>query len=164
MIVPLEALPRLRKQHQSKTIVLGSGVFDLLHCGHVAYLQALRKHGDIVVVMVKSDERVRAGKGPTRPILPEADRATMVDALKGIDYVFVAPHIDFAGMVVDPVYQKVLTMLQPDVFYSTNSLWKQLEQVGGTKVILGDRPAHERLRSTTDIITHVLNKTKTAKH
>lgn len=155
MIVQLADLSTLRKRFRGQTIVLGSGVFDLLHRGHMQYLQNLRQHGDVVVVMVKSDERVRMGKGPDRPILPEDDRAVMVDAVKGVDYVFVSPHIDFRGHVVDPVYRKVLAALEPDAFYTTNALWKQLESIGDVRVIVGERPTQEALRSTTDIIAHI---------
>lgn len=117
MILSFDQLADFRKQHKDETIVLGSGVFDLLHYGHVQYLQGLRQYGDIVVAMVKSDARVRIGKGSTRPILPEDDRVAMVDAVKGVDVAFVAPHFSFdKSATVDPTYKAVLDALQPDVF------------------------------------------------
>jgi cytidyltransferase-like protein len=155
MIVPFAELAALRQQHTDASIVLGSGVFDLLHRGHITYLQRLREHGDIVVVMVKPDERVRFGKGTDRPVLPEADRAAMVDAVKGVDYVFVPPHMDWRGKPIDPMYEAVLTALKPTVFYTTNPFWEQLEHVGGARVVIDSQPKREPLRSTTSIIAHI---------
>jgi cytidyltransferase-like protein len=154
MIVQFSELSALRVRHLGKSFVLGSGVFDLLHRGHIAYLKDLATHGDITVVMIKPDERVRIGKGPERPILPEEDRAAMVNAVKGVDYVLVAPSIDFRGTTIDPAYVQVIEALKPDTFYTTNPFWRQLEPLG-IKVIIGTRPADESLRSTTAIIEHI---------
>ncbi len=156
MIITLENLPALRELYKDKKIVLGSGVFDFLHYGHVLYLQSLGKHGDISVAMVKSDARVRVGKGDQRPVLPEEDRALMVDAVKGIDFTFIAPHHDFTRTGIDPMYKEVLDTLQPDIFYSTNPFWKQLESyTKRTKVIIGDRETNQPRRSSTAIIEHL---------
>lgn len=157
MIVPFSALPQLREEHRDKAIVLASGVFDLLHRGHVAYLDRLRRFGDITVVMIKPDARVSIGKGPLRPVLPEAHRASVVDGLKSVDYTFIAPHIDFAGSQVDPMYKAAFAALQPDVFYSTNPTWQTLDKLGATKVIIAERPdtVTEPLSSTTAIIEHI---------
>lgn len=158
MIISFDDLAKFREAHKDQTIVLGSGVFDLIHRGHVAYLQGLREYGDIVVVLVKSDARVRAGKGPSRPMLPEDDRVAMVDAIKGVDAAFVAPHVDFAGTDFDPMYKAVLDALKPDVFQSTNPVWQKLAGYGNTKVIITERPNKTPLRSTTDIIAHVKSR------
>lgn len=155
MIVTLKNLPALRELYKDKKIVLGSGVFDFLHYGHVLYLQSLAKYGDIVVAMVKSDERVRIGKGEQRPVLPEEDRALMVDAVKGVDFTFIAPHVDFAPGI-DPMYKMALDALQPDVFYTTNPFWKQLQDYRPkTKVVIGDRDKNQPKRSSTEIIEHL---------
>ena len=156
MIIKLENLPALRELYKDKKIVLGSGVFDFLHYGHVLYLQSLADHGDITVAMVKSDARVRIGKGEQRPVLPEEDRALMVDAIKGVDFTFIAPHIDFIPGEIDPTYKSVLDSLKPDVFYSTNPVWKQLEQYcKNLKVVIGDRDTNKPRRSSTEIIEHL---------
>jgi rfaE bifunctional protein nucleotidyltransferase chain/domain len=70
-------------------VVLTNGVFDLLHPGHLAYLREARALGDLLVVGVNADESVRRLKGPSRPLLPEADRAEMVAALEPVDLVTV---------------------------------------------------------------------------
>ena len=64
-----------------KTVVFTNGVFDLLHPGHVRYLQAARDQGDVLIVAVNSDRSVRGNKGPDRPVTPEAERAEILAAL-----------------------------------------------------------------------------------
>jgi len=89
-----------------KTIVFTNGVFDLLHLGHVRYLQQARALGDALVVGVNSDRSVRAIKGPSRPIVPEDERAEVLAALACVDAVVVfdgdTPH-------------DLIAALQPDV-------------------------------------------------
>ena len=70
-----------------KTVVFTNGVFDLLHPGHVRYLQHARSLGDALIVGLNSDRSVRANKGPTRPITPEAERAEILAALACVDAV-----------------------------------------------------------------------------
>src|ERR1044072_1617324 len=71
------------------TVVMTNGVFDLLHPGHVRYLQAARREGDALIVAVNSDRSVRANKGPSRPILPESERAELLQPLALVDAVVV---------------------------------------------------------------------------
>lgn len=158
MIVSIEELSELRRRFKDKKIVLASGVFDLLHRGHAEYLRVAKELGDVLVVMVKSDERVRTSKGPNRPMLPEVDRAVMVDSLKGVNFTFISPHIPFKNVEMDPVYKKVFKALQPDIFYSTNAKWSELERLGIGKIVIAPRPTDEKLRSTTSIIAHVQAK------
>src|SRR5262245_11104953 len=70
-------------------VVMTNGVFDLLHPGHVRYLQAARREGDALIVAVNSDRSVRANKGPTRPITPELERAELLEALSAVDAVVI---------------------------------------------------------------------------
>jgi rfaE bifunctional protein nucleotidyltransferase chain/domain len=89
-----------------KTIVFTNGVFDLLHPGHLRYLQHARSLGDALIVGINSDRSVRANKGGNRPITPEGERAETLDALSCVDAVVVfdedTPHA-------------IITALQPDV-------------------------------------------------
>ncbi len=78
---------KLRDEKHS--VVLTNGVFDLLHPGHLRYLQAARAEGDALIVAINSDRSVRAIKGPSRPITPEEERAEILDALACIDAVVV---------------------------------------------------------------------------
>jgi rfaE bifunctional protein nucleotidyltransferase chain/domain len=72
-----------------KTIVFTNGCFDILHVGHVRYLQAARELGDCLILGLNSDQSVRALKGPTRPINNQTDRAEVLSALSAVDYVVI---------------------------------------------------------------------------
>src|SRR5689334_2888274 len=88
-IVARKELSEILASHQrsGRKIVLANGCFDTLHVGHIRYLEGARHEGDILVVAVNSDASVCALKGPGRPILPESARATLVAALRSVDYV-----------------------------------------------------------------------------
>lgn len=88
-VVSRTALSKLIEQLQARgrRIVFTNGCFDLLHPGHVRYLERAKSLGDILVVAVNADESVRRLKGPTRPVLPESDRSEVVAALCCVDYV-----------------------------------------------------------------------------
>ena len=87
-------------------LVFTNGVFDLLHPGHVRYLGEARALGDALVVAVNSDRSVRAIKGPSRPINPEADRAEVLSALSSVDAVVVFDEDDPRAIIAE---------IQPDV-------------------------------------------------
>jgi rfaE bifunctional protein nucleotidyltransferase chain/domain len=93
-------------RHDGKTIVFTNGVFDLLHPGHVRYLQDARHEGDALIVGVNSDRSVREIKGPERPLTPEAERAEVLAALACVDAVVIFDE-------ADP--QQIIDRLQPDV-------------------------------------------------
>lgn len=76
---------------KGKTLVVTNGCFDLLHLGHIRYLQAARSLGDFLLVGLNGDESVKALKGPTRPLNPEADRAEVLAALACVDAVTIFP-------------------------------------------------------------------------
>jgi D-beta-D-heptose 7-phosphate kinase/D-beta-D-heptose 1-phosphate adenosyltransferase len=89
-----------------RSIVFTNGVFDLLHPGHVRYLQAARGEGDVLVVGVNSDRSVRSNKGPNRPVIPEQERAEVVSSLACVDAV---------AIFDDETPAAIITRLQPDV-------------------------------------------------
>jgi len=89
-----------------RTIVFTNGVFDILHPGHLRYLQAARRHGDVLIVGLNSDASVRRNKGPSRPINPEAERAEVLEALECVDAVSVFDEDTPAD---------IIRRLQPDV-------------------------------------------------
>jgi len=95
-----------RNRRARRTVVFTNGVFDLLHPGHVRYLRAARREGDVLIVAVNSDRSVRAIKGPTRPVNPEEERAEVVAALACVDAVVVFD---------DETPQQIVSRLQPDV-------------------------------------------------
>jgi D-glycero-beta-D-manno-heptose 1-phosphate adenylyltransferase len=89
-----------------RSIVFTDGVFDLLHPGHVRYLQAARREGDVLVVGVSSDRSVRANKGPGRPVIPEDERAEIVFSLACVEVV---------AIFDDDTPAAIVSRLQPDV-------------------------------------------------
>jgi rfaE bifunctional protein nucleotidyltransferase chain/domain len=93
-------------RHAGKRVVFTNGVFDLLHPGHVRYLQAARREGDALIVGVNSDRSVRAIKGPTRPITPELERAEILAALDCVDVAIVFD---------EDTPAEIIRRIQPDV-------------------------------------------------
>jgi rfaE bifunctional protein nucleotidyltransferase chain/domain len=93
-------------RREGRRVVFTNGVFDLLHPGHVRYLQAARAEGDVLIVAVNADSSVRANKGPTRPIVPEAERAEVLAALACVDAVVI-----FA----EDTPAEIIRRIQPDV-------------------------------------------------
>ncbi|MBK8179765.1 MAG: adenylyltransferase/cytidyltransferase family protein [Planctomycetes bacterium] len=76
-----------RRARSGLRVVLANGCFDLLHVGHVRYLEDARSRGDLLVVALNSDASVRANKGPGRPVIPLEERAEIVASLRAVDYV-----------------------------------------------------------------------------
>ncbi len=132
-----------------RTIALANGCFDILHVGHVRYLEASAAEADVLVVGINDDESVRGLKGEGRPILAEADRAELVAALRAVDYVVI-----FSGPTVAPM----LTALRPDVHckgtdYTVESVPERetVRAYGGRTAIVGDPKAH----STRDLLRRI---------
>ena len=148
-IRPLEELPDLLK---GKNVVLANGCFDILHVGHLRYLQGARTLGDVLVVAINSDKSMRSIKDPGRPILAEDERVTLVSALRCVDYVVL-----FDG----PDVSRVLDVLRPEIHakgtdYTEETVPErnQVLSYGGTVRIVGDPKEH----STRDIIERILSR------
>ena len=132
-----------------RTIAFANGCFDLLHVGHVRYLQAAADEGDRLVVAVNDDRSVAALKGPRQPILPEAERAELVAALSSVDYVV---------LFGDATVERLLTRLKPDVHckgtdYTVDSVPERAVVLayGGRTAIVGDPMTH----ATRDLIARI---------
>ncbi|MEO8862759.1 MAG: adenylyltransferase/cytidyltransferase family protein [Candidatus Saccharimonadales bacterium] len=155
MIVSLKNLADVRTQHKDEKIILTSGTFDLLHAGHLRYLEAIKSLGDVVVVLLSGDDRIKLRKGPKRPIIPETDRAQMLDALKVVDYVLIDPATSPPDQI-DPVHAEIVNELQPDM-YATDGrdlrFWNIMEE---SKLVIIPRVEVDGLASTTEIIDHIL--------
>lgn len=107
VLSPVEARQACaRWQSRGSTVVLTNGCFDLLHVGHVRYLQQARALGRLIVA-VNSDASTRALKGPSRPIVPERERAELLSALRCVDLVTIFD---------DSTAEVILELLRPDVY------------------------------------------------
>lgn len=134
------------------SIAFANGAFDLLHVGHIRYLDGARKEADRLIVAVNSDASIRGLKGPSRPILREADRAELVAALRAVDYVVIFD---------EPTVTPLLELLRPDVHckgtdYTVDTVPERetVRAYGGRIAIVGDPKDH----STTDLLSRLLPK------
>ncbi len=137
-----------RDRAEGLTIAFANGCFDLLHVGHVRYLQAAAAEADRLIVAINDDETA-GRKGPGRPILTAAARATLVAALRGVDYVVVFP---------EPTVTPLLLLLEPDVHckgtdYTAESVPERetVRGYGGRVAIVGDPKDH----STRDLLAKI---------
>jgi rfaE bifunctional protein nucleotidyltransferase chain/domain len=125
---------------EGKRVVLANGVFDLLHVGHVRYLEAARALGDVLVVGVNSDASTRAYKGPTRPIVPEAERAEVVAALACTDWVVVFEESDARSLI--RALRPEVHAKGTDYTAATVPEREEVEAYGGKVAITGDPKDH----------------------
>ncbi len=96
-------------------IILTQGTYDMVHIGHARYFEAAKKHGQILIVGVDSDEKVRARKGPDRPVVPEAERLEMVTHLRSVDVVYLKPH--------KAPRWNLIKVIRPDVLVATKETY-----------------------------------------
>src|SRR3989338_7618429 len=100
-------------------IVLTSGTYDMAHIGHARYFGEAKKHGDILIVGVDSDEKVRARKGPDRPVVPQAERLEMVTHLRSVDVVYLKKH-------KAPRWH-LIKLIRPDTLVATKRTYSRLD-------------------------------------
>ena len=150
----LEAVARDRAA--GRTIAFANGCFDLLHVGHVRYLQGARQEGDVLVVGINSDRSVAALKAPGRPVLRAEARCELVAALECVDYVVVFDELTAEG---------VLRELRPDVHckgtdYSRETVPERevMKSLGGAVRIVGDAKVH----STRALLAEIARRTVTS--
>ena len=124
-----------------RTLAFANGCFDLLHVGHVRYLQGAAAEADRLIVAVNTDASVRGLKGPDRPVQPEQDRAELVAALRGVSYVV---------LFSDPNVERLLLLLKPDVHckgtdYTVDTVPERgvVLAYGGRTAIVGDPKNHD---------------------
>lgn len=153
-IIPREAVCTTGEQlrRAGRRMVFANGCFDILHVGHVRYLQEARRCGDVLVVGVNSDRAVTALKGPGRPILPAEGRAELVAALEAVDYVVIFDSLTAAEILLD---------LRPDVHckgtdYTEESVPEKevVQSFGGAVRIVGDPKSH----STRELLAEIARR------
>lgn len=152
-IISWEKLPRWREsiRQSGRKLVVTNGCFDLLHLGHVTYLEAARNQGDLLLVGVNGDDGVRQLKGPSRPVNSETDRAAVLAALQSVDGVCI---------FMEKTATRFLAHAQPDIYvkggdYTLETLnqdeRRTVEQDGGRIVIQPFVPG----KSTTSILEKI---------
>lgn len=99
-----------------KKIVLAGGCFDVLHPGHVVFLEKAKNSGDILIVLLESDEKVKLLKGSSRPFHNQKERAQVLSALKSVDYLIMLPFMES-----DQKYDQLIEKIKPDVIAATSS-------------------------------------------
>lgn len=136
-------------RRENRTIAFANGCFDLLHVGHVRYLAAAAQEADVLIVAINDDQSVRQLKGDGRPILPAADRAELLTALRFVDYVVIFP---------EPTVGPLLEAIRPDVHckgtdYTLDSVPERavVRGYGGRIAIVGDPKDH----STRDLLARI---------
>jgi rfaE bifunctional protein nucleotidyltransferase chain/domain len=138
----------IARRHGAR-IVFANGCFDVLHVGHVRYLEAARALGDLLVVGVNSDEQARRLKGEGRPYVPERERAEVVASLRAVDLVTVFP---------EPTVEALLLAIRPDIHakgtdYTEETVPERrvVLSYGGRVLIVGDPKDH----SSTEMLSRV---------
>ena len=138
-----------RARAAGRTIAFANGCFDLLHVGHIRYLESAAAEADLLVVAINDDESVRVLKGPGRPIMNAADRAELVAALRAVNYVVIFS---------EPTVGALLEALHPDVHckgtdYTVDSVPERaiVEAYGGRTAIVGDPKDH----STRELLSRI---------
>ena len=134
------------EKKKGRSVVLANGCFDLLHAGHVRYLQGARSLGDLMVVGINSDDEVARLKGQGRPILPERDRAEIVASIEVVDLVTIFD---------EPTVTELLLAIRPDIHakgtdYTEETVPERdvVRSFGGHVRIVGDPKDH----STSELI------------
>lgn len=110
----IEIANQLNKNN--KRIVLVGGCFDILHVGHIRFLQGARQQGDMVMVLLEDDESIRKRKGEGRPISSQKERAEILAALSSTDYIVLLPHLK-----TDGEYDMLTQSIKPDIIATTKN-------------------------------------------
>lgn len=152
-IFSLDQLDNLIKKLHHKKIVLVGGCFDLLHLGHVSFLKKAKEKGDLLIVLLESDQSIRRLKGRGRPIHSQRVRAEILTELKSVDYVLMLDEIK-----EDEGYDKIVEKLKPEIIATTkgdkNDFHKKRQAKNvGAKLLYVTEPIKDH--STTRIIKSI---------
>ena len=141
-----------KARQQGKKIVTTNGCFDILHVGHLRYLQEAKKLGDILIVAINSDDSVREIKGDKRPLIPENERAEILAALECVDYVMIFPELN-------PI--PFLQVLRPDIHvkggdYTLDQIIEReaVESMGGELRLMPGVPG----KATSNLIKLIVDR------
>lgn len=142
-----------------KKIIMVSGCYDIVHLGHARFLFDAKKHGDILIVSVGSDKTLRQLKGPSRPVMDEQYRASMLASLIPVDYVVIDEEDTIMPYRIN--FEKLLSIIKPEYFAVNNNdksieIKRDLVARYGTKLIIID-VISTAITSTTEIIDKIKN-------
>ena len=142
---------RQRWKRQGKTVVFTNGCYDLLHPGHIRLLEQARSLGDVLILALNSDASTRRAKGPTRPLIPERERAELASALEAVDAV---------ALFDEDTPRELIASLLPDVLVK-GADWshfvagrEEVEAAGGKVLTVALEPGY----STTNIVERMINQ------
>lgn len=115
-ILTIDQAVRLSTQlkQEGKTIILAGGCFDILHSGHISFLDAAKKQGDLLFILLESDDNVRKIKGQGRPVNSQKNRSIVLSVLPSVDYI-----VPLKGMTKNDEYDKLIVQIKPDVIAMT---------------------------------------------
>jgi D-glycero-beta-D-manno-heptose 1-phosphate adenylyltransferase len=141
----------IARKHGAR-IVLANGCFDILHVGHIRYLEGAKQLGDVLVVGVNSDEQVRAQKGEGRPLVPERERAEIIAAIRAVDFVTI---------FTEPTVEQLLLSIRPDIHakgtdYTEDTVPERdvVRSFGGRVMIVGDPKDHSSTEMAKKVISN----------
>ncbi|HUD04361.1 MAG TPA: adenylyltransferase/cytidyltransferase family protein [Patescibacteria group bacterium] len=159
-IISVEQAIKLSKKlrREQKVLILTGGCFDVIHLGHIKFLEAAKKTGDILFVLLESDENVHRIKGDKRPIHNQDERAQVLAGIRFVDYVIKIPFLKENGD-----YDKLILRLNPSIIAITKGSSalehskRQAKQIGAQLIeVIGNIPE----KSTTKIAQIILNENK----
>lgn len=116
-IIGVQEVSAISKKQKSlgKSVVLAGGCFDVLHLGHILFLKAAKKQGDILIILLESDENIKKRKGNDRPINSQKERALILSGISYVDYVVLLER-----MTKDKDYDKLMFQIKPDIVAITD--------------------------------------------
>ena len=160
MITSVKECNTILDQCDSEHLIATSGTFDLFHIGHLKHLENCKElGGDYLVVFISSDERVKQKKGQKRPIIPQKERAEIINSLEIVNFVVIGDDPqpdDSADLTVRNL--KILEILRPKIYIVPNEAWeckrKKLKKWG---IELHIKTEDRRIKSTTEIIRKIID-------
>jgi FAD synthetase len=146
-------------KRDAKTVVLAGGCFDLLHVGHIKFLQAAKKQGDYLFILLENDNTVSKLKGPQRPINIQSDRAEILAAFSDVDYI-----VTLTDISSNDDYDNIVLKLKPDFIAATQNdpqiihKQRQAALVNAKVVFVTERIKNKSTTTLTKIIAKKYNK------
>lgn len=143
-------------QNKNKSIVLVGGCFDIIHLGHIRFLQKAKEQADILIVLLESDEKIKKLKGETRPLHTQTERAEILANIRSVDYIILLP-----DQTTNQTYEDLVKKIKPAIIAATQNdpgrIYKerQAEQIGAKVAYVIDYIPN---KSTSTIVKNIYNE------